>query len=152
MADESALLQKINADLINAMKSKHELKVSTLRMIKSAIKYKEVDLKRAIRDEEVIDVLTHMAKQHRESIHEFEKGGRLDSSEKEKAELALIETYLPESLPEDEVIRLIEEAIQVNQAMTLKDMGKVMAWLTPKVKGRVSDLSQVSSRVRSKLS
>ena len=146
----SPIFDKINADLITSMKAKDEASTSALRMLKSAIKYKEVDLKREVKDEEVIEVLSKQAKQRKESIEGFEKGGRTEMAAKEKAELILIEKYLPASLSEDELLRLIEEAVKSSGAAGPKDMGKVMGILTPKIKGR-ADMGKVSGLVKSKL-
>lgn len=146
----SPLFDKINADMIAAMKAKDEAATSALRMLKSAIKYKEVDLKREPKDEDVIDVLSKQAKQHKESIEGFEKGGRAEMAAKEKAELALIEKYLPVGLNDEELAKLIEEAIKSTGAAGPKDMGKVMGALTPKIKGR-ADMGKVSSLVKGKL-
>jgi uncharacterized protein len=150
MMSASPLFDKINADMITAMKAKDEAATSALRMLKSAIKYKEVDLKREIKDEEVIEVLSKQAKQRKESIEGFEKGGRADMAAKEKAELALIEKYLPASLNDEELVKLIEEAIKSTGAAGPKDMGKVMGALTPKIKGR-ADMGKVSTLVKKKL-
>jgi uncharacterized protein YqeY len=146
----SPIFDKINADIITAMKSKDEAALSALRMLKSAIKYKEVDLKREIKDEEVIDVLSKQAKQRRESIEGFEKGGRPEAAAKEKAELALIEKFLPAALSDAELSTLIEEAIKASGASGPKDMGKVMGVLTPKIKGK-ADMGKVSTLVKSRL-
>ncbi|HVZ80771.1 MAG TPA: GatB/YqeY domain-containing protein [bacterium] len=146
----SPLFDKINADLITAMKAKDEASTSALRMLKSALKYKEVDLKRELKDEDVIDVLSKQAKQRKESIEGFEKGGRSDMADKEKAELALIEKFLPAGLSDDELAKLIAEAIQSSGAAGPKDMGKVMGVLTPKIKGR-ADMGKVSGMVKAKL-
>ncbi len=146
----SPLFDKINADMISAMKAKNEAATSALRMLKSAIKYKEVDLKREIKDEEVVEVLSKQAKQRKESIDGFEKGNRAEMAAKEKAELALIEGYLPASLGDEELTNLIEEAIKSTGAAGPKDMGKVMGALTPKIKGR-ADMGKVSGLVKAKL-
>lgn len=146
----SPIITKMNADLIVAMKAKDEAKVLTLRTLKSAIKYKEVDLKRELTDAEAIDVLSHQAKQRREAIEGFEKGGRLESAATEKAELDLIQTYLPAAMPAEELAALIEDAVKATGASSPKDMGKVMAILNPKVKGRC-DMGQVSAAVKAKL-
>jgi uncharacterized protein YqeY len=146
----SPLFDKINADIVTAMKAKNEAALSALRMLKSAIKYKEVDLKREIKDEEVIEVLSKQAKQRRESIEGFEKGGRAESAASEKAELALIEAYLPAGLSDAELAQLIEEAIKSTGAAGPKDMGKVMGVLTPKIKGK-TDMGKVSGLVKAKL-
>ena len=146
----SPLFDKINADIIVAMKSKDEASLSALRMLKSAIKYKEVDLKREVKDEDVIDVLSKQAKQRRESIEGFEKGGRAESAASERAELALIEKFLPAALSDEELTKLIEEAVKSSGAVGPKEMGKVMAVLNPKIKGK-ADMAKVSSLVKSKL-
>jgi len=146
----SPLFDKINADIVTAMKAKDEASLSALRMVKSALKYKEVDLKRELKDEEVLDVLSHQAKQRRESVEGFEKGGRADSAESERAELALIERYLPPKLTEVELEAMVAEAIQTVGAASPRDMGKVMGALTPKLKGR-ADMGRVSAMVKSKL-
>lgn len=146
----SPLFDKINADMISAMKAKNEAATSALRMLKSAIKYKEVDLKREIKDEEVVEVLSKQAKQRKESIEGFEKGNRAEMAAKEKAELALIEGYLPASLGDEELAKLIEEAVKSTGAAGPKDMGKVMGALAPKIKGR-ADMGKVSGLVKAKL-
>jgi uncharacterized protein YqeY len=146
----SPLFDKINADIIMAMKAKDEASLSALRMLKSAIKYKEVDLKREVTDAEVIDVLAKQAKQRKESIEGFEKGGRAESAASEKTELALIEKYLPAGLSDAELTALVEEAIKSSGAAGPKDMGKVMGVLNPKIKGR-ADMGKVSSLVKTKL-
>lgn len=146
----SPLFDKINADIITAMKAKDEAGLSALRMLKSAIKYKEVDLKRDVTDEDVIDVLSKQAKQRKESIEGFEKGGRPEAAASEKAELTLIEKYLPAALSEAELAQLIEEAIKTSSAAGPKDMGKVMGILTPKIKGR-ADMGKVSGLIKGKL-
>jgi uncharacterized protein len=146
----SPLFEKINADIITAMKAKDEALLSALRMLKSAIKYREIDLKQEIKDEDVIEVLSKQAKQRKESIEGFEKGGRMESAAKEKAELAVIEKYLPAGLNEAEIAALIEEAVKATGAAGPKDMGKVMGFLTPKVKGR-ADMGKLSGMVKAKL-
>jgi len=146
----SPLFDKINADIITAMKAKDEASLSALRMLKSAIKYKEVDLKREVTDEDVIDVLSKQAKQRKESIDGFEKGGRPEAAASEKAELALIEKFLPASLSEAELSQFIDDAIKSSGAAGPKDMGKVMGVLTPKIKGR-AEMGKVSGLVKAKL-
>lgn len=146
----SPLFDRINADIITAMKAKDEASLSALRMLKSAIKYKEVDLKREVTDEDVVDVLAKQAKQRKESIEGFEKGGRTDAAASEKAELALIEKYLPAGLSDADLAKLVEETIKAVGAAGPKDMGKVMGALTPKIKGR-ADMGKVSTLVKTKL-
>jgi len=146
----SPLFDKINADIITAMKAKDEAGLSALRMLKSAIKYKEVDLKREVTDEDVIDVLSKQAKQRKESIEGFEKGGRPEAAASEKVELALIEKFLPAAISDTELAQLIEDAIKSSGAAGPKDMGKVMGVLNPKIKGR-ADMGKVSGLVKAKL-
>ena len=100
----SPIFDKINADIITAMKSKDEASLSALRMLKSAIKYKEVDLKREVKDEDVIDVLSKQAKQRRESIEGFEKGGRADAAAKEKADAKRIKQLESEIRRKDKAL------------------------------------------------
>jgi hypothetical protein len=146
----SPIVEKIGKDLVVAMKAKDEATVLALRTIKSALKYKEVDLKRELTDAEAIDVLAHQAKQRKESIEGFEKGGRPEAAAKEKAELALIQAFLPAAMSAEELTALVEEAVKAVGAASPKDMGKVMGYLTPKVKGRC-DMGQLSAAVKAKL-
>ena len=146
----SKIVEKINADLVTAMKARAEDKVMALRTLKSALKYKEVDLRHELTDEDAIGVLAQQAKQRKESIEGFEKGGRAESAAKEKAELELVQSYLPSALSEDELTALIGEAIQAVGAVSPRDMGKVMGWLTPRVKGR-ADMGKISVAVKAKL-
>jgi uncharacterized protein YqeY len=130
------LKERIAAELKEAMKARDELKVSTLRLIHSAIKNKEIDERKPLEDEGVLAVLSTAAKQRRESIEQYEKGGRADLADKEKAELVIIQTFMPEQLGRDEVAALVRDAIAETSASGAKDMGKVMKALMPKVKGK----------------
>jgi len=131
-----SIKEKLKADLVTAMKARAELKVSTLRLITSAIKNKEIDERKELDDEGVLAVLNTAAKQRRDSIEQFEKGGRQDLADKEKAELVIIQEYLPQQLSKEEVAAFIKEAIAETGAAGAKDMGKVMKALMPKVKGK----------------
>lgn len=146
----SPLFDRINADIVSAMRAKDEAALSALRMLKSALKYKEVDLKRELKDEDVVGVLATQAKQRRESIEGFEKGGAADRAASERAELALIEKYLPAQMSDDEIAALVAETVQALGATGPRDMGKVMGALNPKVKGK-ADMGRVSAIVKSKL-
>jgi uncharacterized protein YqeY len=138
------LKEKIRLNLNSALKEKRTLEVLVLRQILAAILNKEKEKRfkakeeRDIQltDEEVIEVISSEAKKRRESIFEFEKGKRQDLVEKEKKELEILEKYLPEQLPEEEIRKLIKEAIEKTDAKEIKDMGKVMAELMPKIKGK----------------
>jgi uncharacterized protein YqeY len=149
------LKEKIRLNLNSALKEKRTLEVLVLRQILAAILNKEKEKRFKAKeekdiqltDEEVIEVISSEAKKRRESIVEFEKGKRQDLVEKEKKELEILEKYLPEQLPEEEIRKLIKEAIEKTDAKEIKDMGKVMAELMPKIKGK-ADGTLVSKIVK----
>lgn len=148
------LKQKIQEDLKQAMLNKDETKLSTIRMLKSALQYFEISKGGAgyeATDDDVIEVLGREVKKRRESIELYEKGGRADLADKEKKELEILQNYLPEQMGEEEIRTLIKETIASTGASGMQDMGKVMGVLMPKVKGK-ADGSLVSSIVRNKLS
>jgi len=144
------LKERLVQDMKEAMKSKDKLRLSTIRMINSLIKNAEIDKRRELTDEEIVQLLQKYAKQRRESIKLYEKGGRQDLVEKEKAELAVVESYLPSQMNEEELKELISRAIEETGAASVKDLGKVMQWIMPKVKGR-ADGSLVNRLVREAL-
>ena len=149
-----ALKEKIQEDFKKALKEKKEIKLSTLRMLSAAIFNKEKekrynlsqerpelsaqDLEKEswLMDEEILEVVSSEIKKRKESISEFQKGQREDLAEKEKKELEILKQYLPEQLSKKEIEKLAREVIEKVQARDLKDMGKVMAQLMPKIKGR----------------
>ena len=142
--------QRINDDVKTAMRSKDKERLLTLRMILAAIKQKEVDERIELDDTQVLAVLDKMAKQHRDSIDQFKQAGRNDLVEKENSELAIIQTYLPAQLSEDEIQQCIRDAIQESGASSMQDMGKVMAILKPKLQGR-ADMGKISGMVKQSL-
>ena len=147
------LKDKIQEDLKQAMLSKAEEKLSTIRMLKSALQYFEIQKGGAgyeASDEDVVEVVGREIKKRRESIEMFEKGGRQELADKEKSELEILQTYLPEQLSEEEIRKLVEEAISQTEATTIQDMGKVMGFLSPQTKGK-ADGQMISSIVREKL-
>ena len=141
-----SLLEKIDDDLKSAMKASDSLKVSVLRMAKAAIKNKEIDIRKELSDDDIIPVLSTLAKQRRESIDQFSKGGRQDLAEKESLELAILQSYLPEQITPEELDRIVIEAIKESSAAGAKDMGKVMRLVMPRTKGS-ADGKLVSRRV-----
>ena len=153
-----ALKEKIHIDLIEALKSKEELKTSVLRLLSSAILNKEKEKRYksgkaediSLIDEEIIDVISSEIKKRKEAADLYEKGGRAELAQKEKKEIEFLKAYLPEQLPENEVKRLVKEAIEKTGAKEPKDMGKVMAELMPKVKGK-ADNSLISRIVKESL-
>lgn len=146
-----SLLKRLDEDLKAAMKRSDAISVSALRMAKAAIKNVQIDKGRELSDEEILSVLSSMAKQRRESIEQFSKGGREELAEKERQELAVLQSYMPAQLSPDEVEKLIVQAIQESSAHSETDMGKVMKLLMPKIKG-VADGKWVNNRVKELLS
>jgi len=142
-----SLLQKLDDDLKSAMKASDSLKVSVLRMAKSSIKNREIDTRKELSDDDIIHILNTLAKQRRESIEQFSKGGRQDLVEKETRELAILQSYLPEQMTSDELDRIVLEAIKESSAAGTNDIGKVMRIVMPRTKG-AADGRLVSQRVK----
>ncbi len=132
------------------MKSGDKDRLAVLRLVSAAVKQREVDDRIDVDDLEMITILDKMAKQRRESIEQFVKGGRDDLAEVEKKELEIIQTYLPQPLSEDEIQALIDQAVSDTGASEIRDMGKVMGVLKPQLQGR-ADMSAVSAKIKSKL-
>jgi uncharacterized protein YqeY len=120
------LSDQIQKDLVDAMRSRDELRLSTLRMVKSAIKNKEIDKRAPLDDKEAQQVLSTLIKQRKDSIEQFQKGGRPELAEKEAAEIKLIEAYLPKALGEEEIAAAVKATIAEMGSPTLKEMGTVM--------------------------
>ena len=132
-----SLAEQIEKDVIVAMKTKDAVKVSTLRMLKSALGNYLIQVKKdKAEDSEVLGIIAKQAKQRRESMESFEKAGRKDLSEKEKAELAILEAYLPKQLTDDELRVAIQNAIATSGAKGPADMGKLMKVLMPSIQGK----------------
>jgi len=146
-----SLLERIDSDLKAAMKASDRVALTTIRGIKSAVKNREIQKGGALTDEEVISVLSTLAKQRKESIEQFKKGGRDDLVASEEAELEILRRYLPEQLSEEELARLIREAIDETGASGPKDIGRVMKTVMPRVKGR-ADGKEVNRKVSEILS
>jgi uncharacterized protein len=144
------LRDSIANDMREAMKAREQVRVGTLRMLMAAVKNTEVEKLHELSDDEVIEVISREAKRRRESIEAFEKGGRSDLVEKEAAELAVLEAYLPERLSDEELGALVDQAIAETGASTPKQMGEVMKALMPKLRGR-ADGAQVSALVKARL-
>jgi hypothetical protein len=130
------LAERLNEDMKLAMKSQDKLRLSVLRMIRAAVKNQEIERKRPLDDGELIDVLSREIKQRKDSLQDFEKAGRTDLAEQVTAEIEIISAYLPKPLTDEEVTALVQQTIQETGASSKADMGKVMAALMPKVKGR----------------
>lgn len=131
-----SIIEQIDQQIKEALKAGEKEKLTTLRGLKSDIKYKQIDQKDPLTEQQVIEVLGSCAKKRRDSIEMYEKGGRDDLVQKEKTELALIESYLPEQLGEDELRKMVAAAIEESGADSPQKMGLVMKVLMPKVKGK----------------
>ena len=131
-----SLSERLNEDMKQAMKSQDKFKLSVIRMIRSSIKNAEIDRRKTLDDNEVLDVLSREIKQRKDSLQEFEKAGRDDLVENLKKEIAIIAEYMPQPLSEEELKAIVRQTIQETGASSKADMGKVMSALMPKVKGR----------------
>jgi hypothetical protein len=145
-----SLKDRIQQDVKDAMRAKDKTRLAAIRLITAAIKQREVDERIELDDAQVTAVLDKMAKQRRESISQFEKAGRDDLIAQEVMELEIIQSYLPEQLGEDEINALIDTAMQATGATSVKDMGKVMGQLKPKLQGR-ADMGAVSALIKARL-
>lgn len=145
------LKQDIQADMKAAMKGGDKPRLAAVRLILAAIKQREVDERIELNDEQVLAVLDKMVKQRRDSIAQYEEAGREDLAQQERYEVDVLQAYLPEALSEQEVADLIDQAIAETGASSMKDMGKLMGWLKPKLQGR-ADMGAVSGLVKQKLS
>lgn len=147
-----SLKERLTEDMKQAMKDKAagKLRLSVIRMVRANIKNVEIDKKKELSEEEVLEVVAKEVKTRRDSLEEFQKANRPDLVQSLEQEIAILTQYLPEQLSEAEVRKLVTEAVTATQALTPKDMGKVMAVLMPKVKGR-ADGKMVNTIVREML-
>jgi len=145
------LAERIQKELTEAMKSKDELRLSVLRMAKSAVKLKEVEKIRPLDEAETVQVLQTLVKQRRESVEQFTKGGRMDLADKETREIAIIEEYLPAAPSEAELAQAIEAAIAETGASSAKQMGAVIKAAKAQLAGKTVDGKLLSDRVRERL-
>lgn len=145
------LRDKINDDVKAAMRSGDTARRDTLRLLLAALKQREVDERKTLTDADVLGVIEKMIKQRRDSISQFEQGGRQDLADKEQQELALLQTYMPQAMGEDELTKAVAAAVAESGASGPADMGKVMAVLKPQLAGR-ADMSKVSAAVKAHLS
>src|SRR5215475_13948702 len=139
---------KIQGQIAAAMRSKDQLRLDVLRMMKSAVKLKEVEKMKALEETEVTAVLNTLVKQRKDSIEQFRKGGREELAQKEEAEIKIIEEYLPAAASEDDIRQAISEALQETGAASMKDMGKVMKATMAHLAGKSADGTRVSQLVK----
>ncbi len=143
-------VKELDQDIIEAMKAKDSVRLATLRGIKGAMKLQSIDHKKEINDELLIEVVSKEIKTRNESIKEFEKGNRQDLIDKTRVEIEILNKYLPEQLTQEEILEIIEQAFTEVNPSGMKDMGKIMGIVTPRVKGR-ADMGMISSLIREKL-
>ena len=144
---EERLLQEMK----EAMKSGDKLRLSTIRMIRSALKNKEIELRKALDDGEIQKVIQGMVRKGEESLEQFKLGGRMDLVEKEGKEIEILKSYLPQAMTREEILKVIDEAIQETQSTSAKDMGKVMKSVMPKLQGK-ADGKLINQLVKERLS
>ena len=145
-----SLKDRVLQDMKEAMKARDQLRLSTLRLLVSEIKNREIDAKGELKDEDILALIQKAVKQRQDSIAQYEKGGRQDLAEKEKAEMEILKAYLPEELSKEAILKIIDQAIAATGASSPKEMGKVMREVMPKVKGR-ADGKLVNELVRKRL-
>jgi uncharacterized protein YqeY len=145
------LRDRINDDLTAAMKAKDTLRLSVLRMIKTAVRNKEVDLRAPLEDAQVLQVLSTLIKQRKDSIEQFTRGGRADLADKEAAEIKIVEAYMPAAVSEEEIDRVVDEVVRETGAASARDVGPVMKQCMARFAGQVVDGKRVNAAVRRRL-
>ena len=145
------MVQKVEQDLVAAMKGREELRLSVLRMMKSALKLKQVELTRPLEDPEALAVLRTLVKQRHESAEQFRTGGREELASKEEAEIKIVEEYLPAAASDEEIEAAVMAAIADTGASTAKDLGKVMKAAMAKLAGKNVEGKRVNEKARAKL-
>jgi len=145
------LMEQIQKDLVDAMRAKDELRLSVLRMVKSALKHKEIEKIRPLEDAEVLQLLQTLVKQRRESVEMFAKGGRTELAEKETKEIAIIEHYLPANASAEDIEHAIDAAIAESGANSAKQMGAVIKAARARLEGKTVDGKALSDRVKVRL-
>ena len=145
------LEERLVEEMKQAMKSNDKVRLSTIRMARSAIKNREIEQRKKLDDDDVLRVIQGMVRRGEESIQQFEAGGRIDLVEKERKEIEILKSFFPPSLSREEVLEIIEQSIEETQASSLKDLGKVMKSLMPKLGGKV-DGRMINQLVKERLS
>lgn len=146
-----SLRERLSDDLKTAMKSRDQLRVDVIRMIKAAVLNKEVEIKKDLDDAEMSRVMTALIKQRKESVEQFEKGKRDDLADKERREILIIEGYLPNPVSVEEINTIIDAVLQDAAGASLKDMGLIMKTVMARLAGQTVDGKYVSERVRARL-
>ena len=146
-----SLEEKLLEEMKLAMKSNDKLRLSTIRMIRSALKNKEIELRKKLEEEDVVKVIHAMTRKGEESIEQFQTGGRMDLVQKEKKEIEILKSFLPQPLSQEEIFKIIDQSIQETQASSQKDIGKVMKSVMPKIGGK-ADGKLINQLVKERLS
>ncbi len=146
-----SLEERVADEMKQAMKAGDKLRLSTIRMIRSALKNKEIELRRKLEDEDVVKAIQVMMRKGEESVEQFQAGGRMDLVEKEKKEMEILKSFLPQLLNQEEIVKIIDQSIQETQASSPKDIGKVMKSVMAKIGGK-ADGKLVNQFVKEKLS
>jgi uncharacterized protein len=144
------LKERIQQEMKDAMRAKDSRRLGVIRLLMAAIKQKEVDERITLDDEQIVTVIEKMLKQRRDSLSQFQKAGRQDLVDQETYEMSVLEDYLPEQLPPEEIDNIIKNALVESGASSVKDIGKVMAIVKPKVQGK-ADISEVSQKIKNAL-
>jgi uncharacterized protein YqeY len=146
-----SLEERLVEEMKQAMKSSDKLRLSTIRMVRSALKNKEIDLRKKLEDEDIVKVIQVMVRKGEDSVEQFQAGGRVDLVEKEKAEIEILKSFLPQPLSQEEILKIIDQSIQETQASSLKDIGKVMKSVMPRIGGK-ADGKLINQLVKERLS
>ena len=146
-----SLEERLMEEMKQAMKSNEKLRLSTIRMIRTSVKNKEIEVRKKLEDEEILRVIQGMLRKSEEAVEQFRAGGRMDLVEKETQEMEILKSYLPQSLGQEEILKVIDETIQENQASSLKDLGKVMKSVMSKLAGK-ADGKLINQLVKERLS
>ncbi len=144
------LKEQLTEAMKQAMRAQDKARLGVIRLVLAAIKQQEIDTRQEQDDVAVLAVLDKMVKQRRESIRQYTEAGRLELAEQEQFEINVIQEYLPQALSDEELAALVAEAIATTGAASVKDMGKVMAWVKPKAQGR-ADMGKVSGLIKASL-
>src|SRR5262245_26505354 len=146
-----SLQDKIQSDIATAMRNKDALRLSVLRMMKTAVKNKEIEKMKTLDEGEVMSVFNSLVKQRKDSIEQFRKGGREELAQKEESEIKIIEEYLPAAASDGDIRGAIEDAVRETGAASVKDMGKVMKAAMARLAGKTADGARVSQIVKERL-
>ena len=146
-----SLEERLIEEMKQAMKSNDKLRLSTIRMIRSSTKNKEIELRKKLEDEDIVKVIQVMVRKGEESVEQFQAGKRVDLVEKETKEIEILKSFLPQPLSQEEILKIIDQSVQETQASSLKDIGKVMKSVMPKIGGK-ADGKLINQLVKERLS